>query len=113
MKRVQLKQTNAALREQSRYLGCRHFVEEKHVGKPLRLGTGLQPASLRPPAHKDEPDIVTLPQMVRKVEEDVHTLGDAHIADIGEDIPILQRRARNLDAASGVDRKSTRLNSSH
>src|SRR5262249_5875215 len=61
-----------------------------------------EPRKLRPAAHKQEPYVLTIPQALGQIDQNIHALRDAHIADVDEDLAASESRLVHDNAAPDI-----------
>src|SRR5436305_302147 len=99
MKRYQADMT---LREQARDLRRVDLAEKQRIVQIARAFLGLESREFGATAHEKEADVLAMSQTLHQLDEDVHALGDAHIADVSKDLAAGERGIRDRDAASDV-----------
>src|SRR5947209_8690994 len=102
--RMKRNQPDLALREQARNFQRVDLIEKQHIIQIARGFFRLQLCEFGTAADEQKPEILPVTQALDQLHEYVHALGDAHIADVDEDLAAGQRGIADGDAAADIRR---------
>ena len=100
--RMKRYQADVTLREQARNFRRVDLTEKQHVVQFARRFFRLELCEFGAAAHEQKADIVAMPQALDQFDENVHALGNAHVADVDEYLAAGQRGLPDRDAASDI-----------